>query len=487
VLIHIGGSTCAERNQLARLVLPTKTKIVCTLGPATASARAIRAILKAGANVVRLNFSHGDHGTHALAISRVRKIAADLGLSVPIMQDLQGPRFRVRELAGHEMQLKRGMAVSVSNSAGGEGVIPVSPPYTFEGVHPGDTITFGDYGISLKVVSAGQGSLECKVTRGGTISDRTSVNFPSSSARFPALTRKDVADLKFGIEQGVDLMALSFVRQPGDLLALRKHIKGTGIGVVSKIETRQALETIDGIIANSDAVLVARGDLAKEISISEVPVAQKTLIEKCNRMATPVITATQMLESMIHNPQPTRAEATDVANAVFDGSDALMLSGETAIGDHPVEAVRVMVNLIKAAEKAQVTAGLRRKRPMEPEAYVDEIIAALAVEAAGKLGARCIVTFTMSGSTALRVAKFRPDVPIFAVTPVRQTRMRLALSYGTLCEEVSETRDMDKIVAGAVDIGRRHGFLKKGDLVVVTAGMPPMVSGKTNMLKVEEV
>lgn len=447
----------------------------------------IRALLRAGADVIRLNFSHGDHKSHAEAISGVRRVSAELGRCVPIIQDLQGPRFRVGRLPDHQMDLKRGKEVTVSNSPGGGDVVPVSPPYTFEGVHRGDRITFGDYGVSLRVISAGGGRLRCRVMRGGTIYDRTSVNFPSSSARFPALTEKDVADLKFGMSKGVDLVALSFVRSPSDVLALRARLKKTGIGIVSKIETRQALESIDGIIEHSDAVLVARGDLAKEISISEVPIAQKVLIERCIRGATPVITATQMLESMIHNPEPTRAEATDVANAVFDGSDALMLSGETAIGDHPVEAVKVMDSLVRAAEKALARGGIRGKRPMEPEAHVDEMIAALAVEAAAKLGARAIVTFTMSGSTALRVAKFRPEVPIFALTPVRQTRMKLGLSYGTLCEEVAETRNMEKIVAKAIDMGRRGGFLKKGDLIVVTAGMPPWVSGKTNMLKVESV
>jgi pyruvate kinase len=476
---------------LAKPVLPRKTKIVATLGPATASLKMIRAVIRGGADVIRLNFSHGDHKSHARALAGVRRMADELGRCIPVIQDLQGPRFRVGALEGHQMDLKRGMAVSVSNAPsgapGGAGVIPVTPRYSFEGVRRGEHITFGDYGVSMKVASVGKGGIECRVTRGGTIYDRTSVNFPSSSARFPTLTRKDLADLKFGVASGVDLVALSFVRAPSDVINLRKRLKGTGIGIVSKIETRQAMQSIDGIIEHSDAVLVARGDLAKEITITEVPVAQKVLIEKCISAAKPVITATQMLESMVHNPEPTRAEATDVANAVFDGSDALMLSGETAIGDHPVAAVKMMAALIRTAENALSMKGVRGKRPVEPKREVDEMIAALAVEAADNLGARAIVTFTMSGSTALRVAKFRPEVPIFAVTPVRQTRMKLGLSYGTMCEEVAESRDIDIIVAKAIDMGRRGGFLKKGDLIVVTAGMPPWVSGKTNMLKVEEV
>lgn len=472
---------------MAKSLLPRKTKIVATLGPATASQKMIRAAIKAGVDVIRLNFSHGDHQTHAEAMTGVRKVARALDRCIPIIQDLQGPRFRVGRLPDHQMDLKRGMKVTVAKRPGGPGVIPVIPPYTFEGVRRGDRITFGDYGVSMKVVSAGRRGLKCKVTRGGTVYDRTSVNFPSSSARFPTLTRKDIADLKFGISKGVDLVALSFVRDASDVENLRKRLKGTGIGIVSKIETKQALDSVDAIIEASDAVLVARGDMAKEISICEVPVAQKVIIEKCIQKATPVITATQMLESMMHNIQPTRAEATDVANAVFDGSDALMLSGETAVGDHPVDAVKMMVGLIRSAERALHREGIRGKRPVEPEPEVDEMIAALAVEAAGKLDARAIVTFTKSGSTALRVAKFRPEVPIFAVTPVRQTRMKLGLSYGTLCEEVAETRDLEKIVAKAIDMGRRSGLLKQGDLIVVTAGMPPWVSGKTNMLKVEVV
>jgi pyruvate kinase len=472
---------------LTRLAVPKKTKIVCTLGPVSSSTKAIRALLRAGTDVIRLNFSHGDHNTHAAALANVRKVAGELGRSVPVVQDLQGPRFRVGELPGGYMDLKRGHEITVSGGRRGPGLIPVEPPHGFKGVKRGDRITIGDYGISLKVVSAGPRGLKCRVTRGGRIFERKGINFPSSSGRFPPLTRKDILDLDFGIARGVDLVALSFVRSPSDVLALKRRLKGTGIGVISKIETKQALDSIDEIIGLSDAVLVARGDLAKEIPMSDVPIVQKVLIEKCNRKAVPVITATQMLESMMQNPEPTRAEATDVANAVFDGSDALMLSGETAVGQYPIDSVKAMSALIRRAEKAHAVEGIRWKNPMEPEPYVDETIAALAAGAAARLKARAIVTFTMSGSTALRVAKFRPDVPIFAVTPVKETRMKLALSYGTSCEEVSERRDIEKIVSQAVDMAKQRGLLIKGDLIVVTAGVPPWIKGKTNMLKVVEV
>jgi pyruvate kinase len=481
-----------ERYRLTRTRF-RRAKIVCTLGPASSSLKTIRALINAGADAVRLNFSHGDHDTHDALIRNVGKTSGEKGRPIPIILDLQGPRFRVGQLDSGYLELKRGMAVTVGSSgaAGSKGkagsFIPVRPRYSFGGVKPGHRVALGDLGTSLKVVSVGKGRLECLVVKGGTIRAGSGVGFPQSKAGLPSLTRKDLRDARFGIAKGVPFIALSFVRDREDVLALRKVIGNRPIGIISKIETREAVAAIDGIIDASDAILVARGDLASEVSISRLPITQKLLIEKCNRKAKPVITATQMLESMMINPQPTRAEASDVANAVLDGSDALMLSGETAIGNYPVDAVRTMAAIITKTERAHLDEGIRRQSPLEPEPQVDEMIAYLAADAAQRLKARAIITSTRSGITALRVAKFRPDVPILAVTASKDTRMRLTLSHGILCEEIEEARGTDEMISLAIEAARRRGIVRKGDLVVITAGVPPWISGTTNLLKLEVV
>lgn len=476
-----------------------RTKIICTLGPASASLRKIRAIIDAGADAVRLNFSHGDHSFHDEVIRNVRRAAEETTKPVPVIQDLQGPRFRVGELEEGYVDLKRGMIVTLASGGkalkkgsarvGGpaQNVIPVVPRYSFRGVKVGHRITLGDIGISARITSVGKGILDCRIAKGGTIHTGSGIRFPQSKAALPTLTDKDLRDLEFGISRGVDFVALSFVRSASDVSKLRKAIGKKPIGIISKIETREAVKAIDGIIDQSDAILVARGDLASEVSISRLPIVQKLLIERCNRKAKPVITATQMLESMLASPQPTRAEASDVANAVLDGSDTLMLSGETAIGKYPVDTVRTMASLINMTERAHVGERIRRPRPLQPEPQVDETIAFLAADAADRLGAAAIITSTRSGLTALRVAKFRPDVPVFAVTPSAGTRMRLALSHGILCAQIKEAAGTDEMIAAAIEAARSRGLVKKGDLVVITAGVPPWVSGKTNLLKLEVI
>ncbi len=464
-----------------------RTKIVCTLGPASSSLRTIRSLVHAGADVIRLNFSHGDHASHDALIENIRKVSEEVGRPIPIIQDLQGPRFRVESLKDGYMDLKRGMVVTVGGKGGGEGVIPIRPSYSFKGVKPGHPVVIGDIGTKLRVISVGRGKLKCRVVKGGRVLTGKGVQFPRSKAGLPALTEKDIADVKFGISRNVPFIALSFVRDQNDIRALRRLIGREPIGIIAKIETREAVAAIAGIIDQSDGILVARGDLAAEVSISRLPIIQKTLIEKSNRQAKPVITATQMLESMISSPQPTRAEASDVANAVLDGSDALMLSGETAVGKYPVDAVKTMASIVHNTEMAHFTEGIRRYRPFEPEQHVDEIIAYLAADAAHKLGASAIITSTRSGVTARRVAKFRPGVPILAVTPSRDTQMRLTLSHGVMCEQIKEAKGTDDMIRLAIDAARARRVVKKGDLVVVTAGVPPWVSGQTNLLKLETI
>jgi len=438
-------------------------------------------------DAVRLNFSHGDHASHKLLIEKVRKAARDTGRAIPIVQDLQGPRFRVAGLAEGYLDLKRGVEVTLAGQRDVRGDIGIRPEFGFGGVKAGHRVTIGDLGISLRVKVVGRGRLKCRVVKGGTVHEGKGIAFPQSKAALPAITEKDIHDIEFGKREGVAFVALSFVRSAQDVSDLRRRIGRHDIGVISKIETREALDDIDAIIDASDAVLVARGDLASEISISRLPVVQKLLIEKCNRKAKPVITATQMLESMISNPQPTRAEASDVANAVLDGSDTLMLSGETAIGDYPVAATRMMASIIKRTEAAHAKSYMKRTRPLDPEPQIDETIAYLAADAAARLGARAVITFTMTGSTARRVAKFRPAVPIFAVTPSEPTRMRLGISHGVVCGAVGRTRGTDEMIKAAIASAESGGIVRKGDVVVITAGVPPLTRGKTNLLKIEVV
>jgi pyruvate kinase len=466
-------------------LLSRRTKILCTLGPASSSLKTIRAMMDAGMDAVRLNFSHGDHAAHRQLVERVRKAARESGRMVPIIQDLQGPRFRVGSLEHGYLDLKRGMEVSISSGVGGGGDLNVRPGFSFQDIRTGHHVNIGDLGIRLRVKSVGRKYLSCKVVKGGTVHPNKGITFPDSKSSLPSLTKKDIRDLRFGKTTGVAYVALSFVRTAGDVAELRRRIGKRDIGVISKIETREALKNIDDIVEASDAILVARGDLASEVSISRVPVVQKILIEKCNRKAKPVITATQMLESMVSKPQPTRAEASDVANAVLDGSDTLMLSGETAVGEYPVAATRMMASIIKRTESADIRSHFARMSPLEPEPEIDETIAYLAANAAANLGARAIVTFTMSGSTALRVAKFRPNVPIFAVTPSERTRLRLGISHGTVCGDIKSTRGTDEMIVAAIASARSEGIVRKGDLVVVTAGVPPLIPGKTNLLKIE--
>lgn len=476
------------------------TKVVATLGPASASSKIIEDLLEAGVDAVRLNFSHGDHASHARTIRRVRKASRRNRTPVVIIQDLQGPRFRISYLPEDKLEVRVGDRVRIAAvppgvegpARAGRGndaeAIAIQPLISFRRMKVGQSVLVGDEGITLVILSVKAGWLSGRVVRGGKLRLKQGVNFPQAGAALSALGEKDLKDIKFGIAHGVDYVALSFVRSAQDVLDLRRRLRGTEIGVISKIETQEAIRGIDDIIDASDAILVARGDLAREVSMSQVPVLQKFLIERCNRKAKPVITATQMLESMMTNPQPTRAEATDVANAVLDGSDALMLSGETAAGKYPVEAVRMMVSIICDTEKAHEFEWIRQRPPLEPEHQIDETIAYLAADAARTLGASAIITFSVSGRTALRVAKFRPTVPVFAVTTSAATRMKLGISHGTIAERIDEVGDTDSMIASAVAAAaQKRRIVKKGDIVVITAGVPPYIRGKTNLLKIEVV
>ncbi len=467
-----------------------RTKIVCTLGPASGSPEVIRGLIRAGMDVARVNFSHGDHATHAEFIATLRHVAREEGRLVAVMADLQGPKLRVGEIEGGSTELREGEIVTLSSHPvrGAPNEIPVPHPELLRDLRVGQTVLLDDGRLELVVVQAGEGC-KCRVVVGGTLSSRKGINVPGAVLRFSALTPKDREDARFAVEQGVDYIALSFVRRPTDVRELRqllKIIKGADVPIIAKIEKPEALSAFDEILAESDGIMVARGDLGVETPAEEVPFHQKRIISACNRVGKPVITATQMLQTMIENPRPTRAEASDVANAILDGTDAVMLSGETAVGRYPVEAAETMAVICANAE-AHLPPGRLLHDECERRATITESISCAAVEIADEVQARAIITATMSGTTARMVARHRPVIPIVAVTPNPATLPRLALVWGVIPVQVTEFHTTDEMVQVMVQAAREEGLVTWGDPVVLTAGIPFGSGGETNMLKVHVV
>lgn len=469
------------------------TKIVCTIGPASSSREVLRALIEAGMDVARLNFSHGSHESHQIVIRRVREISRELNRSVAIMQDLQGPRVRVGEIAGGQVTLETGhrFTFTTQNMVGNVQVASVSHAGLPEDLSPGDRLFIDDGDLVFEVVAVTGPDIHCRVITGGRLRSRKGINLPGIDLSIPIITTKDQADLRFGIEQGVDLVAMSFVSSAEDIRQLRRLIEESGaegLGVVAKIERRRALENLAGIIEEAYAVMVARGDLALEISMKEVPVAQKRIIGLCRRAGVPVITATQMLESMTQNPEPTRAEAADVANAVFDGSDALMLSGETAVGRYPVAAARAMIEIAERAEQAVRSgevAGWEALAPVHGD--IDDTIATLAFRAADNVDAQAILAFTRSGSTALRLARHRAWAPVVAVTPHVGVARRLLLVWGVQSVICPPAQGRDDLVHMAIQAAHSAGLIAEGDTVVLAAGLPGEAPGHTNLLEIRRV
>ena len=488
-----------------------KTKIVCTIGPASCSEEGLRALFEAGMDVARLNFSHGTQEEHGRVIGRIRALSGELGRPVGILQDLCGPKIRVGPLRASSILLRNGDRIVLTSEeiAGDENRIGISYARLAQDVRPGETILINDGALALEVVSAKKDGLLCEVKQGGALLPSKGVNFPDSRLQVDALTPKDQEDLLFGIEQGVDWVALSFVRGPEDLSEVKKILRAHGADtpVIAKIEKQEALGCLEEIVAIADGAMVARGDLGVEAALEEVPLAQKRIIARCNRMGKPVITATQMLESMREHPYPTRAEVSDVANAIFDGTDAVMLSQETAIGDFPAESVRMMARIAEKTEAALTHGGALRERggegergsapalPFTPspprgraaEGSVSDAISHATCAAAADLNAAGIITCTMSGSTARMVARYRPRSPILAVSPNQATRNRLCLSWGVVPMPLEQVRDSDEMVAQSVDAALRAGLVKKGDRVIITAGIPLERTGTTNLLRVYDI
>ena len=471
-----------------------RTKIVCTIGPASRAPEMLRELMLAGMDVARLNFSHGNQAYHGENIERIRAVAAEVGKPVAILTDLQGPKLRVGEMEGEGVPLVSGEKVILTTRpiVGHGGVVPVQYARLPRDVEPGDRILIDDGLLELEVLSTGETDIACRVITGGLLQTNKGMNLPRASHAIPAITDKDRQDLRFVLEQQVDWVALSFVRNPGEVQELKEMIRELAasdrpVPVVAKIEKPKAVDNIDGIIEVADAIMVARGDLGIETSPEAVPVVQKMIIAKCNAVGKPVITATQMLDSMIRNPRPTRAEANDVANAIFDGTDAIMLSGETAVGKYPLESVRTMVRIAQEAERGGLEGLARPRPPLGPVTSIADAVSHATYETASDLGAVAIITPTLSGHTPRVISKYRPCCPIIAVTPSPVVQRQLALYWGVRALLSERTESTDETISGAVRAAQEHGLVKQGDVVVITAGAAGSGPGTTDIMKVQIV
>ena len=468
----------------------SRTKIVCTVGPASGSAEILRGLVQAGMDVARINFSHSDHATHRRSIGVLRRVAEEEGRLVAAMADLQGPKLRVGDIEGGRVELSEGDTVALSSCPrpGATSEIPVPHPELLGKLRIGHRVLLDDGRLELVVIEAAQNRVNCRVVTGGQLLSRKGINAPMTNLQLAALTCKDREDVRFAVEQGVDFFALSFVRHADDVRALRGFLEGMGadVAIVAKIERPDALSMFDEILLEADGIMVARGDLGVETPAEEVPFHQKRIIRACNQAGKPVITATQMLQSMIENPRPTRAEASDVVNAILDGTDAVMLSGETAVGEYPIEAAEMMATICANAEAHLSHAGLAYGGSRAHETVTGAISRA-AVEIAQEVVAAVVITATMSGTTARMVARHRPSVPIVAVTPSQTTLHRLALVWGVVPVLVPEFGTTDEMVRTMVQAALEQALVTEGDLVVLTAGIPFGSSRRTNMLKVHLV
>ena len=471
---------------------PKRTKIIATLGPASDREDRLRGMIAAGMNVVRINFSHQKPDALRASLERIRRVGAEVGAPVAILGDLRGPRIRVGEMTGGTIPLAAGAEIVLGPQPclGTPARISVSFPDLAGDVTPGTPLLLDDGNLLLRVESVGgDGEILARVERGGLLSSNRGINLPGQRVSLPSVTAKDEADIALAVELGFDFLALSFVQSADDVRGLQARLAALGadIPVIAKIEKKSALDDIAAIAETAYGVMVARGDLALEMSLPEVPVAQKRIIAVCRQAACPVITATQMLESMTHCPKPTRAEATDVANAVFDGTDAVMLSGESAMGDFPVETVATMSAIAARAEAAWLTGEVAPPPALRETGRLEWVVAHAAKDIAAAVGARAIVTHTTSGSTTRRVTCHRPSMPVLALCTEERIRRRLALLWGVESERTVKIERTSHVTQLALDaVVRRCGGLP-GDTVVIVAGTPYQSSGRTNLIKVETV
>jgi len=467
-----------------------RTKIVATLGPATSTPEAIQALVDGGVNVFRLNFSHGDHATHEKNVQSIRAVAATAGRAIGILQDLQGPKIRTATFAEGKVRLEEGAAFALTcddDTPGDATRVGVTYTNLCNDVQQGDTLLLDDGRLALEVTQVENATIHTRVTLGGTLSNNKGINIPGADLSIPALTEKDVADLEFGVSLGVDWVAISFVRSREDVLQARSHLAkaGSDAKLMAKIEKPSAVERFSEILREVDGVMVARGDLGVELAPERVPQIQKRLIRQCIEAGKPVITATQMLESMIQSPTPTRAEASDVANAIYDGTDAIMLSGETAVGDYAVNAVKMMDRIARSVETdAAYRSGMREHVPAPDDTTADAVSYG-ACEMAYSLSAQAIVTFTSSGTTASRVSRNRPNAPILAITPNERAFRQLAVAWGVIPYYSEDIGTSDEMVESSLHAIRETKFVEPGARFVITAGVPFGMRGSTNLIRVE--
>jgi pyruvate kinase len=461
-----------------------RTKIVATIGPASSDPAVLSALIDAGMDGARLNMSHGTPEEHATLARRVRD-AHDGGRPVALIADLQGPKLRVGDLP-EPVELERGQSIVIAGEeAARDGDLPISPAVLGSVLQPGNDVLIDDGHVRLRVEAVERGRARCQVVVGGPVGSHKGVNLPGVPLPIPSLTRKDLDDLELAVELGADFVALSFVRSASDVRALRTLIEASGshAHVIAKIEKAEAVAALDEILAEAHGVMVARGDLGVEIGAAEVPLLQKRIIAKALERGKPVITATQMLETMMHLPEPTRAEASDVANAILDGTSALMLSGETAVGEYPVESVQTMDRIALAVEPSL---GYRHEIPgADEEPTIGQAMSNAACDIAEALSAKAILVPTFSGRTASAVARLRPRRPIIAITHHDESLRHMALEWGVTPLEIPETDDVEDLWVRSLDVARRSGLVEAGDRVVITAGTAVNIAGTTNVIKVD--
>jgi pyruvate kinase len=465
-----------------------RAKIVATVGPSSASPDMLKALFLAGVDTFRMNFSHGTQADHAKVHTAIRALEAEVGRPIGILQDLQGPKIRVGTIKDGKIAVASGESIRfvLEGKDGDKTAIPLPHPEVFDAVAPGQDLLIDDGRIRARVTGLGADHLDAEVINGGVISNRKGVNLPGTMLDLSPLTAKDRADLDLGLSLGIDWVALSFVQKPADLIEARGII-GKRAGVVAKIEKPSALQQIDDIVRLSDAIMVARGDLGVEIPHEDVPGRQKELVRACRLAAKPVIVATQMLDSMVGAPTPTRAEASDVATAIYDGADAVMLSAESASGQYPREAVAMMDRIISSTEQHKLYRSIIQASALDEENTPPHAVAAAAATVAENIGAAAIVGFTSSGTTAVRIARRRPALPIVAITPDIQVARQMALLWGAHSVQSQDVSTYEEMVSVAASIAKAEEFASRGDVIVVVAGIPFGQTGTTNNLRVVSV
>ncbi len=467
------------------MAMDRRTKIVATLGPAADSRERLRALIEAGVDAVRFNLSHGTHSDHSERAWLVREIAAEVGRPIALIADLQGPKLRIGALE-EPVVLRAGDRITVcAEESCVDGELPIAPAVIGDVLEPGHDVLIDDGLVRLRVDEVDKGRAKCQVLVGGHITSHKGVNLPGVPLPIPSLTRKDMDDLDWALETGVDFVALSFVRSPADVRDLRALLEqaGSHAHVIAKIEKAEAVDVLDDVLAETDVVMVARGDLGVEIGPAVVPLVQKRIIHRALELGKTVITATQMLESMVHSPEPTRAEASDVANAILDGTSAVMLSGETAVGEYPVEAVAYMDRIARAVEPSM---DYRHELPDAADnPTIGQAMSNAACDLAEALQAKAILVPTFSGRTASAVARLRPRRPIVALTHIDWAMRQLALEWGVTPVLISETDDVEDLWRLAIDAAREAGIVESGDRVVITAGTAVNIPGSTNVIKVD--